>query len=159
MKSLIIYHSKYKNNTKKIAQVFADKVDSELININDMNDVKIEDYDLIGFGSGVYRENLSPKIFKLAKKMNLTDKNVFVFSTSGIGMNFYNKKLIKFLKSKGAVVKNNFACKGSFVAKEVTDSGLFNIMFAILGKLSQGHPDDKDLKNAKTFIENVVNSL
>ncbi|WP_346871378.1 hypothetical protein [Clostridium sp. UBA5119] len=59
MKSLIIYCSDYKKNTEVIAQILADKIDSELINIRDISDLDIESYNLIVFGSGVYRESLS----------------------------------------------------------------------------------------------------
>ena len=93
MKALIIYCSQYKNNTKESAQLFARKMDCELVNVKDVkdiNNINIEKYDLIGFGSGVYKESTSPKIMNLIEKFNLKDKNVFVFSTSGAGMKFYN---------------------------------------------------------------------
>jgi flavodoxin len=102
MRALIIYCSDYNNNTEKIARIFAEKTDCELINIRDVNDINIENYNLIGFGSGVYRESLSLKILGLVDKLNLKGKNVFVFSTSGSGMKFYNNSLIKLLESKGA---------------------------------------------------------
>ncbi|MBZ2174462.1 hypothetical protein K8M07_04305 [Schnuerera sp. xch1] len=159
MKSLIIYYSNYKGNTEKIAQLFGKEINSELINIKDVNNVDIKDYNLIGFGSGVYKESMSPKLFRLAEKLDLRDKNVFVFSTSGVGIKFYNKKLIKFLESKGAINKGSFACKGSFVAQEFTNNKLFGIIFTIIGILSRGHPNDKDLKKAKKFIEKVLNLL
>lgn len=159
MKSLILYYSDYKNNTKKIARVFANEIDAELINIKDVNNIDIKDYNLIGFGSGVYRESLSPRLFKLVDELNLRDKNVFVFSTSGIGMKFYNRKLIKFLESKRAINKGNFACKGSFCAQEVTNNKTLSFIFDIIGRLSQGHPNEKDFKKAKKFIEKVVDSL
>lgn len=155
MKSLIIYCSNYKNNTEKIAQIFANKIDSELMNIRDVSDIDIENYDLIGLGSGVYNESLSPKLLKLVDKLKLKDKNVFVFSTSGAGMGYYNNKLIKLLVSKGAVNKGSFSCKGSFVAREFTNNKIFDI----IGRLSQGHPNDKDFKKAEKFIERVVDSL
>lgn len=155
MKSLIIYCSDYKNNTEKIAQIFAKEIDSDLINIRDFSDIDIENYDLIGFGSGVYKERMSPKIFKLVDKLNLKNKNVFVFSTSGVGMKFYNNKLIKSLVSKGAINKGSFACKGSFVAREFSDNKIFDI----LGRLSQRHPNDKDFKEAKRFVERVLESI
>lgn len=154
MKSLIIYYSGHKHNTEKIARVFANEIDSELINIKDVNDIDIKNYDLIGFGSGVYRESMSPKLFSLVEKLNLRDKNVFVFSTNGVGMKFYNKKLIRLLESKGAINKGSFVCKGSFDAQEFTDKKIF----AILGRLSQGHPNDNDIKKAKKFIERVYNT-
>ena len=65
MKSLIIYYSDYKQNTEKIARIFADKLNAELINISDISDIDVENYDLIGFGSGVYRESLSLKLFRV----------------------------------------------------------------------------------------------
>jgi len=150
-----MYCSDYKNNTEKIARIFAEKTGSELINIRDASDVEIENYNLIGFGSGVYMESMSPKLFKLVDQLNLRGKNVFVFSTSGVGMTFYNNKLIKLLVSKGAINKGSFACKGSFVAREFTNNKIFDIM----GKLSQGHPNDKDFKQAERFIGKVLDSL
>lgn len=155
MKSLIIYCSVYRKNTEKIAQLFAEKCGCELININNMDNVNIQDYDIIGFGSGVYKENLSPKLFRLVENLDLKDKSVFVFSTSGVGMKFYNNKLIKLLESKGAINKGSFACKGSFSAEEFSNKKVFNI----IGKLSEGHPNNKDLKKAEKFIKNIWGSF
>lgn len=155
MKSMIVYCSEYKNNTEKIARIFAEKTGCELINIRDVCDINIENYNLIGFGSGAYRESLSPKMFRLVDKLNLRSKNVFVFSTSGVGMKFYNNSLIKLLESKGAINKGSFACKGSFIASKFTNKKIFDIM----GRLSQGHPNDRDFKEAERFIVRVLDSL
>lgn len=155
MKSLIIYCSDYKNNTERIAQMFAEKINSDLINVINFRDVDLEKYNLIGFGSGVYIEKLSPKLYKLVDKMDLKGKNVFVFSTSGVGMKFYNTSLIKLLKSKAAINQGSFACKGSFNAKEFSKNKIFDIM----GRLSQGHPNVKDFKKAEKFIRKIADSL
>lgn len=151
MENLIIYCSDYKKNTEKIAQIFADTINCDLVNISDIDDISIDKYKLIGFGSGVYKESLSPKLFKFANELNLEGKKVFVFSTSGIGMKFYNKSLISLLKSKGAIVKGSFACKGSFIAREFVD----NKIFAFLEMLSKGHPNSRDFMRAKNFIEKL----
>lgn len=155
MKALIIYCSEYNKNTEKIARIFAEKIDCELINIRDVSVVNTENYSLIGFGSGVYRESLSPKVLKLVDKIDLKGKNVFVFSTSGVGLKFYNNSIIKLLELKGAIIKGSFSCKGSFIAREFTSVKIFDIM----GKLSQGHPNNKDFKRAERFIVRVVDSL
>lgn len=151
MKLLIIYYSKYNSNTEKVAKVFADKTKADLINLNDSNDINIdiEKYDIIGFGSGVYNEDISPSIYNLVEELNLYGKNVFVFSTSCVGFKFYNKKLIKKLASKGAVCKGSFACKGSFVYKD-------NKIFEFFSKRSIGHPNDEDINKAIAFIETVI---
>ncbi len=152
MKSLIIYCSVYRKNTEKIARLFAEKCDCEPINIRNIGEISVKDYDFIGFGSGVYGENLSPELFRLVESLDLKDKNVFVFSTSGAGLKFYNNKLIRLLKSKGAIIRGSFACKGSFNASEFTNKKIFNVF----GKLSQGHPNDKDFKNAEKFIKSIL---
>lgn len=158
MKSLIVYCSEHNSNTEKIAQKFAEKTKCELINIRnvkDASDINIGNYELIGFGSGVYKENISPKLVKLVEKFNLTGKNVFVFSTSGAGMKSYNNSLIKLLDKKDAINKGSFACKGSFNAKEFTDNKIFEFM----SKLSKGHPNENDLKEAEKFITMVLDSI
>ena len=155
MKALIIYCSEYRNNTEKIARIFAEKTRCELMNIKDVQDINTGNYNLIGFGSGVYRESLSLKLFRLVERLNLKDKNVFVFSTSGVGMKFYNWSLIKLLKSKGAIIKGSFACKGSFDAKEFTQKKIFDIM----GRLSKGHPNEKDIEKAQRFIMKLADCM
>lgn len=155
MKSLIVYCSEYNKNTEKIARIFANKTDCDLISIRDISDINIENYNLIGFGSGVYKESLSPKLYKLVNKLNLKSKSVFVFSTNGVGMKFYNNSLIKLLESKGAINKGSFACKGSFIARDFSNKKLFDIM----AKLSQGHPNDRDFKKAERFMVRLLDSL
>lgn len=56
MRTLIIYCSDYKNNTQKVASKFNEEIDCDLINVKDAIDINLENYDLIGFGSGVYME-------------------------------------------------------------------------------------------------------
>ncbi|WP_415876329.1 hypothetical protein [Clostridium sp.] len=70
-------------------------------------------------------------------------------------MKFYNNKAVKLLVSKGAINKGSFACKGSFVAHEFSKNKIFDIM----GRLSKGHPNYKDIRNAEEFIEKVVLQL
>ncbi|WP_163193513.1 flavodoxin domain-containing protein [Clostridium thermarum] len=152
MKSLIIYFSNYKNNTERIAKVFAEKINADLINLKGSGEIKIEDYNLIGFGSGVYKEDLAPQIYKYVDKLNLKDKKVFVFSTSGVGFTYYNNKLIRLLEAKGASCKGSFACKGSFVSREFSDKKIFEFM----SKFAEGHPNEKDFRKAEKFIDKVV---
>ncbi|WP_409228610.1 flavodoxin family protein [Gudongella sp. SC589] len=157
MRSLILYCSDYKGNTEMIAGKIAKKIKAELLNIKDMDNKAPDtlEYSLIGFGSGVYRETLSHRLYSLVEDLDLEGKDVFVFSTSGVGMKYYNNSLIKLLRKKGANVKGSFACKGSFVASEFTDKKIFDA----LGKLSRGHPDVKDINRAEEFIVEVVDSI
>ena len=152
MKCLIVYYSTYKKHTEKIAEVFAKKVNADLADLKNSWSIEIDKYDLIGFGSGVYRESMATQLFNYVEKLNLKGKDVFVFSTSGIGKRFYNKKLIKVLESKGAICRGSFACKGSFVSREFSDNKIFEIM----SRFSQGHPNAKDFCKAARFIEKIA---
>jgi flavodoxin len=155
MKSLVIYYSAYKNHTEKIAELFADKMMADIINLKNTKDINIDNYDVIGFGSGVYMESMSPQMFRCVEQLNLSNKGVFVFSTSGAGMRCYNNKLIKLLEAKGASCKGSFACKGSFVGVDFSDNKIFDFM----SRFAIGHPNDKDFRKAKKFIERVISNL
>ncbi len=155
MKVLIIYCSEYRKHTEKIAQVFAKTIDCDIVNIKESMNLNIENYDLVGFGSGVYRESLHHKLYKLVEGLDLRGKNTFVFSTNGVGMKFYNNDLIKLIESKGGIIKGSFACKGSFSPSEFTDNRIFDFM----GKLSYGHPNEKDFRKADVFIKELMSSL
>lgn len=154
MKSLVIYYSTYKNHTEKIAERFAEKMNADIINLKMTKDIIIEKYDLIGFGSGVYMESMTPQIFSCVERLNLKNKGAFVFSTSGAGMRYYNNKLIKLIKTKGASCKGSFACKGSFVSSDFSDNKIFDFM----SRFAIGHPNDKDFRKADEFIKKVIRS-
>jgi len=156
MKTLIVCFSNYNGNTEKIARLFAEKTGGDLVNLKNIdaaNDINVNEYGLIGLGSGVYKENLNPKLLSLANDLPLEGKDVFVFSTSGVGLKYYNNKLIKILKAKGVNVLGSFACKGSFNAKEFTDNKFFNL----ISKFSQGHPNERDMLAAERFIDYLTN--
>ncbi len=152
MKALIIYWSTYRNNTEKIAEIFAQRMKADVINIKNTKEIAADGYDIIGFGSGVYKESMAPKIFNCVENLELAGKDVFVFSTSGVGGKHYNKKLMKQLETKGANIKGSYACKGSFSSKEFSNIKIFEIM----SKFAQGHPDAKDLRKAELFINKIM---
>jgi flavodoxin len=152
MKSLIIYYSVYKNHTAKIAEVFAKIINADLINLKNTKNIMVDNYDLIGFGSGVYHESLAAQLFSCVEKLNLKDKDVFVFSTSGVGLRYYNKKLIKLINTKGAKCQGSFACKGSFISRDLSENKIFEFM----SKFAKGHPNDKDLSKAEEFMRKVI---
>lgn len=145
MKALIVYYSKYKGHTKMIAEAMAGVIEADLIKAEEFNN-DISDYDVVGFGSGVYNQKQHSIISESIENLNLKNKNVFVFSTSAAGIEMYNKKIIDLLESKEAKVLGSFSCKGYFT----------NNLIKIIGGVAKGHPDDNDLTNAQDFIKNLV---
>lgn len=146
MKTLLIYKSIHHGNTEKIAKVMANTLESELLDLKDANTDLIEEYDLIGFGSGIYHNKPHKELIKFIDNLDtVKSKKAFVFTTSGRGIIGYNDLLKKKLSQKGFEIIGDFSCKG------------FDTWgpFKLFGGLNKGKPDEKDLKNVKKFAESL----
>jgi flavodoxin len=53
MKSLLVLLSYHHNNTEKIANVFAKVLDAQIKTPQQINPEELQEYSLIGFGSGI----------------------------------------------------------------------------------------------------------
>ena len=142
MKIAVIYKSVHRGNTKKIAEAIAESFEADLFDVDDLNTDIIKEYDLIGFGSGIYYFKPHKKLRKFVESMdNVENKKAFHFQTSGDGK--YNDWLEKNLSEKGFEVIGEFHCKGYYA---YSIKGILS-----LKGLNKGKPDETDLKNAETF--------
>ena len=83
MRTAIIYKSVHRWNTKKIAEAMAGTLEADLFDLKDVNNDIIKEYDLIGFGSGIYYFKPHKKLRKFVESMdNVKNKKAFHFSTS-----------------------------------------------------------------------------
>lgn len=145
MKTAIIYKSIHHGNTKKIAVMMAKSLEADLINLKDANPDMINDYDLIGFGSGIYYYRPHKKLRKFVEGLdNVENKKAFTFITSGNGNpnDWLNKKLSK----KGFEVLGDFFCKGFDTYGPMK----------LIGGLNKGQPNENDLKNAENFAKGLI---
>ena len=146
MKNLIVYESIHHGNTEKIGKAMAECLNAELIKSDDVNVNNLMDYDLIGFGSGIYYGKFHKNILNLIEKLpNLPNKKTFVFSTSGQGKIEYNNPVEKKLKEKDFKVIGSFACKGYDTFGP----------FKLIGGISKGRPNNSDIQRAKEFAEKL----
>ena len=130
----------------KIAEAMAEVASINVIGVDEANRYSVGDYDIIGYGSGIYAGKFGKKIIKHIEN-NLKDlKNVFIFSTSGTGNEKYNEKLVAYLNENCKNVLGSFACKGFCKW----------FIFALFGGIAKGHPDNEDFEAAKAFIGNVM---
>lgn len=149
MKSIVIYESIHHNNTEKIANVIADEIGAELVNVRNFAEYhkNLNEYDLIGFGSGIYKSEVHKNIKKFVETTEHRDnQKTFIFTTSGTGKESYNKKFKDFLNLKGFDVIAEFACKG------FDTFGLLKI----IGGISKGRPNEDDIANAKNFAKSLL---
>jgi len=150
MKSLVIVYSYHHKNTEKIANVFAKVLDAQIKKPKELKPKEIQEYDLVGFGSGIYGEKHHDSLLDLADNLpKVSNKKAFIFSTSAImGKNKIAKdhlKLREKLQPKGYIIVDEFACKGFNT----------NSFMKYLGGMNKGRPNAEDLKNAEEFAEKL----
>lgn len=144
---VVSYHHK---NTDKIAKVFAQIFDAKITSPQEINPEGLQDYDVIGFGSGIYSAKHHEFLLELADKLpKAKGKKVFLFSTAGLTN---EKKMIKDhstlkekLESKGYIIIDDFQCKGY-------NTNSFLIYF---GGMNKGRPNTEDLKHAEDFAKGL----
>lgn len=146
MKSLIIVHSYHHNNTQKVAQVIAKVLDAEVKSPQQTAPDELRQYDLVGFGSGIDSDKHYQVLLDFADKLpQLADKNVIIFSTSGLTGEEKRAKdhsaLREILQSKGCRIVGEFQCRGFNT----------NSFLRFFGGMNKGRPDAEDLKHAEEF--------
>lgn len=149
MKILIIYSSIHHSNTEKIGKAMAVSINADIIETKDLEINTLDGYDLIGFGSGIYRGKFHKDILDLIEKLpKLNNKKAFIFSTSGFGIWKYNNQVEKELR------KHSFEIIGSFVCKGYNTFGPVKLF----GGIAKGRPNDEDFQNAKDFAKKLISS-
>ncbi len=129
---------------KKIIDEIAKTNDVELIDATQTVEKDLSEYDLIGFASGVYGGKFHQSVLKFAS-VNLTDnKNVFLICTYGGRPVF--KSIEQVIAYKHDNIVGRFSCKG------------FDTFgpFKLIGGVSKGHPDEKDIAAAVEFYNGLT---
>ena len=147
MKTLIIYSSLHHGNTEKVGKAIAEELRADIKKVNEVDTNTLNNYNLIGFGSGIYGGKFHKSMLELFNKFpNLPNKKIFIFSTSSQGGYEYNKPIEDKLKGKGFRLVGSYACKG------------FNTFgpLKLFGGMSKGRPNEEDLQRAKEFARKVA---
>ena len=151
MKALIIYISVHHSNTEKVAKVMANILDAALLQVKQADASMLEQYDLIGFGSGIYFGKYHESLLDFVDKLPmLRNKKAFIFSTSGLRkipvFHDFDKPLQEKLRQKGFDIIGEFSCRGYDTSKAAM----------IVGGINKGRPNAKDLKQAEDFAKKIL---
>jgi len=147
MKTLIIYTSTHHGNTKKLGDAMKAHLNADMIEAKDAKTDALKDYDLVGFGSGIYGGSFHKDVLEFIDRLpDHVGKKAFVFSTSGLGKIKYNNSAVKKLNKKGFEIVGSFACKG------------FNTFgpFKLIGGTAKGRPNSDDLRAAEAFADDIA---
>jgi flavodoxin len=154
VKSLVVVFSCHHNNTEKIANACAKVLDAPVKTPRQVTPEEIAEYNLVGFGSGIYSATFAPSVLDLADRLpQVSDKKVFLFSTYGAPAFIADREFIeknhrqirKKLQAKGYTVIGEFGCAGWNT----------NSFLRFFGGLNKGRPDADDLRNAEAFARDM----
>ena len=154
MNSLLVLYSYHHNNTEKIANVFAKVLDAQIKSPQQVSPEELQEYSLIGFGSGIYGEKHHKLLLDLADNLpQVTNRKAFIFSTSamqGKAKVAQDHLLLREkLQSKGYMIVDEFSCKGFNT----------NSFMKYFGGMNKGRPNAEDLKHAEEFAHNLKQNL
>jgi len=147
MKTLIIYKSIHLGSTKIIADTLGKIMEADVVDASKFDIHNFDNYELVGFGSGIYDDSFHKNIFNIIDKVaNLENKNVFLFSTAGVIYDKSHREIRDKLTSNKAIIIDEFYCKGYNK----------NSFLKYIGGMNKGRPNSNDLKNAEQFASGVI---
>lgn len=147
----IVVTSTHHGNTRKVAEAIATVMRAELLTPEQATGDRLSEYDLVGFGSGIYFGRHDPLLRRLVKSSTQLPPSAFVFSTAGLPWlsRLFHWPLRHALEKRGCRVIGEFSCRGWD-----TVGPLF-----LMGGINRRHPDDRDLQRATEFANRLAQSL
>lgn len=161
MKSLIVLFSYHHHNTEKSANVIAKVLDAQITTPQKINPSELGEYDLTGFGSGIYSSKHHESLLDFADKLPpVTNKNAFIFSTNGSPVTFTNSSNVEPFLNNHVALKEKLQSKGYTIVGEFSCAGFnTNSFLKVFGGINKGRPNAEDLKCAEEFALNLKQKL
>jgi flavodoxin len=160
MKSLLVVFSFHHNNTDKIAKVFAKVLDAQIKTPQQTSPEELQQYDLVGFGSGIYSDKHHKLLLELADKLpHVNTKKPFIFLTCGAPMKFMEldkAEFTKYIAKNHSLLREKLQSKGYTIVDEFSCAGFnTNSINKLWGGTNKGRPNAEDLKHAEEFAQNL----
>ena len=89
MKTAVCYYSRHHGNTRKVLDAMADEGNLDLIDVTTRQTVRLEEYDCIGFASGIYGFDVQKAVVEFARQYLPQGKSVFFVYTYDTLIPFY----------------------------------------------------------------------
>ena len=141
----ICYYSRHHGNTLAVLDAMTEGCDVDLIDVTVRMAVRLDQYDRIGFASGIYFSKFSPVVVNFARQYLPEGREVFFVYTYGAPKVSLPGNITAAVKEKGCRILGQFGCRGYDTFGP----------FKLIGGLAKGHPDAQDLKKAKQFFEGL----
>jgi flavodoxin len=148
-------YSYHHNNPQKVAEAMAKVLGAEIQTPQQANPAELQDYDLVGFGSGIDSGKNYPELLDFAAKLPQgVNKKAFVFSTSGMPIGVSGQqRLEEYTRKCHATLKETLQSKGYTIVGEFGCAGFnTNKFLKHFGGLNKGRPNEEDLKRAERLL-------
>lgn len=146
MKTAICCYSRHHGNTRKVSEEMARGGKVDLIDVTARQAVRLEDYDCVGFASGIYFGKFHASVLDFARQHLPQGKPVFFVYTYGSAKGGGSKAVEEIAAEKHCPVLGEFSCKGYDTFGP----------FKLVGGIAKGHPNERDLEQARTFYRNLI---
>ncbi len=151
---LIVYISYHHNNTEQLAREIGGVFNARLVDLQNEEVPDLTDYQLIGFGSGIYFGKHHKKLLRFVEGLPTVPAiKAFLFATSGLCrlplVHRFEKRLKQKVKAKNFQLIGEFYCRGYDTYS----------LLKYIGGIQKGHPDAEDLEAARRFASKLKNRI
>jgi flavodoxin len=158
MGAIVITASVHQGNTDKLARVIAELLGAERKRPWELRRDELGEYELAGFGSGIYDAKHHDSLLRLAASLPPSPgRKAFIFSTNGVPIALAGKALVaKNSIDSHAELRSLLLAAGYEIVGEFGCAGFNkNSFLKYFGGINRGRPNVEDLADAKEFARRL----
>lgn len=153
-KIIILYESFFYHNTENIAHILAQRLRADLYRLEQIENIKLLDYDVIAVGTDIYFESHHSKIKLFLKNLPIFNgQKSFFFLTGRIVQKKYLQSIVEKLST--AMTEKNLEVMGYLAIKRRDTIG----PLALIGDKKKRYHNLSDFYNVELFANNILNKL
>ncbi|MCA9085175.1 MAG: flavodoxin family protein [Planctomycetaceae bacterium] len=143
-RTAIVFASVHHGNTRRIAETLALELSADLFSVDDVTS-DLDEYDVIGVGSGIYFGRHHRTIRQAVTGWR--PRRVFLFSTAGLPFlrYFQHASLRRILRKQGWEIVGEFCCRGWDTVGPLW----------LFGGINRKRPNNRDLEHARSFAAKI----
>lgn len=144
-KAVIVYASKHHGNTYKLVKGISERCEVTTIDATKQSVMDLQDYEVIGFASGIDFGKFYKEIETFAKDNLPMKKQVFFLYTCAMERKGFTDSMKKIALEKDAIVLGEYGCKG------------YNTYgpWKLIGGMNRNHPTEEEIQSAVSFFESL----
>ncbi|AYF77442.1 flavodoxin [Nocardia yunnanensis] len=140
MKTLIVCVSVSHGNTRKVADAMAGVLDATVVEPEAVSAPDLDDYDLVGFGSGIFTQRFHPRLRDFVRALPKQPRGkAFVYVTSGFPPQIW--PMTRLVRRAGFEVVDTLSVRAFDTWAPLR----------LVGGVNKGKPDAADLAAAADF--------